>query len=244
MNYFNYFTEVENEFVKRRGKHLLVSPLDWSLIEVWKQRGIPLHIVLRGINTSFDGYDKRLRRGRKVNTLFFCQQEVEALFLEYCDARVGSNDFIAGKDNATNGNGQAADNATFSRARVTEYLREQHAALAQLSRAHAADWPLAEAFERAATRLQQLIDDLNAVPTLDAEALESDLSLLEELILEALKQSAGDEGLTQLELEGNQQLRAYREQMAREVYVQTLNNFIARRLRERYQAPRLSLFYL
>ena len=82
MNYFNYFTEIEEEFVKRRGSHMMVSPLDWTLIETWKQRGIPLHIVLRGINSSFDGYDQRLSRGRKVNSLFFCQQEVEALYQE------------------------------------------------------------------------------------------------------------------------------------------------------------------
>ncbi len=89
MNYFNYFSEVESEFVRRRGSHLLVSPLDWSLIESWKQRGVPLHVVLRGINASFDGYDKRAQRGRKVNTLFFCQQEVESLYADYLAAHIG-----------------------------------------------------------------------------------------------------------------------------------------------------------
>src|SRR5215510_1895491 len=103
MNYFNYFTEVENEFVKRRGSHLLVSPLDWSLIESWKQRGIPLHVILRGINNSFDGYDERLRRGRKVNSLFYCQQEVEAIFLEYCESRVGSGEQLLPGDILENG---------------------------------------------------------------------------------------------------------------------------------------------
>src|SRR5262245_21567573 len=96
MNYFNYFTEIEEEFVRRRGSHLLVSPLDWSLIETWQQRGVPLHIVLRGINVSFDAYDRRASRGRKVNSLLYCQQEVEAMYLEYCESRVGqSNDEAA-----------------------------------------------------------------------------------------------------------------------------------------------------
>src|SRR5262245_42301739 len=105
MNYFNYFTEVEEEFVKRRGSHMLVSPLDWTLIETWKRRGIPLHIVLRGINSSFDGYDQRLNRGRKVNSLFFCQQEVEALFQEYIESRVGATQ---GAGNGAQHNGDGA----------------------------------------------------------------------------------------------------------------------------------------
>src|SRR5215813_1567759 len=105
MNYFNYFTEIEEEFVKRRGSHMLVSPLDWTLIETWKRRGIPLHIVLRGINSSFDGYDQRLNRGRKVNSLFFCQQEVEALFQEYAESRVGAvhNDGNGAPQNGADG---------------------------------------------------------------------------------------------------------------------------------------------
>src|SRR5215475_9052712 len=109
MNYFNYFTEIEEEFVKRRGSHMLVSPLDWTLIETWKQRGVPLHIVLRGINSSFDGYDQRLNRGRKVNSLFFCQQEVEAMFQEYVESRVGAENGAAGGDgNGATQNGHAS----------------------------------------------------------------------------------------------------------------------------------------
>src|SRR4029078_3555865 len=89
LNYFNYFTEVEEEFVRRRGKPLLVSPLAWALIESWKNAGIPLHIVLRAINKSFDAYDARPRKYRKVNSVFYCQQEVEASFAEYRLAQVG-----------------------------------------------------------------------------------------------------------------------------------------------------------
>src|SRR5215813_2387801 len=118
MNYFNYFTEIEEEFVKRRGSHMLVSPLDWTLIETWKQRGIPLHIVLRGINSSFDGFDRRLSRGRKINSLFFCQQEVEALFQEYAESRVGATQ-NAGNGDSRNGNGDSK----FTLAVVLDFLQ-------------------------------------------------------------------------------------------------------------------------
>src|SRR5215813_10332490 len=117
MNYFNYFTEIEEEFVKRRGSHMLVSPLDWTLIETWKQRGIPLHIVLRGINSSFDGYDQRLSRGRKVNSLFFCQQEVEAQFQEYVESRVGA---IRGVENGASRNGNG--DSQFSLIAIIDFL--------------------------------------------------------------------------------------------------------------------------
>ena len=30
LNYYNYFTEIEEHFVRRRGKHLLISPMDWG----------------------------------------------------------------------------------------------------------------------------------------------------------------------------------------------------------------------
>jgi len=91
LNYFNYFTEVEEEFVRRRGKPLLVSPLDWALIESWKTAGIPLHIVLRAINRAFDAYDARPRKYRKVNSVFYCQQEVESTFAEYRLSQVGGD---------------------------------------------------------------------------------------------------------------------------------------------------------
>lgn len=42
LNYFNYFTEVEEQFQRSRATGLfLLSPLDWALIESWKKRGHP-----------------------------------------------------------------------------------------------------------------------------------------------------------------------------------------------------------
>ena len=237
MNYFNYFSEVENEFVRRRGSHLLVSPLDWSLIENWQQRGVPLNVVLRGINASFDGYDKRLQRGRKVNTLFFCQQEVEALYLEYSAAHIGAN-----------GNGCAAkpseEASPFSQTRVLDYLNEPLAMLAALSRAHENDWPLAEVFGRAAARLHEITAALQAASMFNAEALETDLTLIENVILEGLKQCADTETMKTLEKDTNKQMRAYKDKMEAAVFEQTRQNYLARRLRETYRVPRLSLFYL
>src|SRR5919199_4158028 len=89
LNYFNYYTEIEDTFIRRRGKHLLVSPLDWSLMESWKTMGVPLHVVLRGIERSFDSYESKPRK-RTVKTLFYCQEEVEAQFAEWVESQTGA----------------------------------------------------------------------------------------------------------------------------------------------------------
>src|SRR6476660_5743813 len=90
MNYFNYFTEIEDTFVRRRGKHLFLSPMDWALMETWKEQEIPLHIVLRGVERSFDSFEAKPRK-RTVKSLLYCQEEVEAQFAEWLEARVGAN---------------------------------------------------------------------------------------------------------------------------------------------------------
>src|ERR671933_2818936 len=89
LNYFNYYSEIEDAFIRRRGKHLLVSPLDWSLMESWKEMGVPLHVVLRGIERAFDSYEAR-PRNRSVKSLFYCQEEVEAQFAEWLESRRGA----------------------------------------------------------------------------------------------------------------------------------------------------------
>src|SRR5438046_5110863 len=89
-NYFNYFTEIEEHFQRRRGTLLLLSTLDWALIETWKEAGIPLEAVLRGIDTAFDSYERRPSKTRKVNSLAFCSQEVLAAAEEIKEAAVGS----------------------------------------------------------------------------------------------------------------------------------------------------------
>jgi hypothetical protein len=245
MNYFNYFTEIEEEFVKRRGRHMLISPLDWALIENWKQRGVPLHIVLRGINTSFDGYESRAHRGRKVNSLLFCQQEVEAMFAEYTDSRVGASNGVGGdgRDAATPAAIEARD-SQFGLPQLIGYLTENCETLERLRQKHAEDLILSETFGRTVERMIQIVETLQEGETVSPELLEIDLTMIEEVILDGLKEHAGKEFLAQLRKEGKHQLKAYKQAMEPEIYRQTLENFVARRLREEYRVPRLSLFYL
>ena len=84
LNYFSYFSEIEDTFIRRRGKHLLLSSTDWALIESWKERGVPLHVALRGIEHAFDSHQAKKRK-RSVKTLLYCQEEVEAQYAEWLD---------------------------------------------------------------------------------------------------------------------------------------------------------------
>jgi hypothetical protein len=77
VNYFNYFTEIEEHFQRARGTGLfLLSPLDWALIESWNDAGVPLEAVLRGIDEAFEKWRSRKVRTQKVNSLAFCAQAV------------------------------------------------------------------------------------------------------------------------------------------------------------------------
>src|SRR3954462_8264467 len=89
MNYFNYFSEIEEVFIRRRGKHLLLSPMDWALIESWKEMGVPLHVALRGVEHAFDSFEAKPRR-RSVKTLMYCQEEVEAQYAEWLESQTGA----------------------------------------------------------------------------------------------------------------------------------------------------------
>src|SRR5580700_1609049 len=89
-NYFNYFTEIEEHYLRRRGTHLLLSTLDWALIETWKSAGVPLEAVLRGIDEAFDKYDRKPTKTKKVNSLAFCSQAVLTAAEDMKEAAVGA----------------------------------------------------------------------------------------------------------------------------------------------------------
>src|SRR6266550_2075513 len=89
-NYFNYFTEIEEHFQRRRGGILLLSTLDWALIETWKDAGIPLEAALRGIDAAFDRYERKPSKTKKINSLAYCSQEVLAAAEDMKEAAVGT----------------------------------------------------------------------------------------------------------------------------------------------------------
>lgn len=249
LNYFNYFTEVEEEFVRRRGKHLLISPMDWALAETWKNVGIPLHIVLRAINQSFDAYDARAHKYRLVNNLFYCQQAVEVCFAEYRLAQVGGDNearTVAQEKQEKRSRKSATDESAFPKEVILEFLARCEEELRRIgSRAADEGRPeIADAIARARSRLAEIVVDITAAARVDAEALERDLDAIDRMILDAASRECGEEDLKKVRKEAESQLRSYRKKMDKAIFEQTVQNFIARRLREINNIPRMSLFYL
>ena len=254
LNYFNYFTEIEDTFIRRRGKHLLLSPMDWALIESWKEMGVPLHVALRGIERAFDSHAARPRR-RSVKSLMYCQEEVEAQFAEWLEGQRGASAKTGAAVDAASAAGDGGEaNETdevkglpFPRTVIAAHLAECREALARAGesrRRKVGEDELCEALARAAARLAELEADFSRASRPDAQALEDSLTDLEALLDRAVRAPLPAPMLAAKRAHAAEQLEPYRARMERATYEQTLDNLLAKALREEYGVPRLSLFYL
>ena len=236
LNYFNYFTEIEDAFVRRRGKHLFLSPMDWALMETWKQQGVPLHIVLRGVEKSFDSFEARPRK-RTVKSLLYCQEEVEAQYAEWIEAHVGSSDDAGDAE-------PDLDKTPFSFAAISEHLKRGRNALAALAQSRTREDDLSETLTRAMTLLVDVETDFASSTTLDTRKLEDSLTGLERMLNDAMLSVIEHTVLEELQKEVKDQLKPYRAQMEAAAYKQTFDNLLLERLRKQFAVPRLSLFYV
>ena len=228
-NYFNYFTEIEEHFQRRRGTVLLLSTLDWALIETWKDAVIRLEAVLRGIDAAFDTYDRKPARAktRKVNSLAYCAQEVLAAAAEMTDAAVGS------------GVGKLHD-AGMPLEEIRQYLTKNSETLAN-AKIPAAARALAR---ESAQTLQRLAAQLsnNLAPQL--EELERHLTVMEDKLLAALLSSTSDAELLAVRSEADRDIAPYRSKLGGGQIEQLHRQYVNKRLLERAKLPRLSLFYM
>ena len=205
-------------------------------METWKSQDVPLHIVLRGIEKSFDSFEARPRK-RSVKSLLYCQEEIEAQYAEWLESRVGANtEAVAAEENK--------DRSPFSSSVVKEHLVTKRQQLVKTAELLGSDHSeLGEAMVRAARILEDLAAEHDSV-TVDTKKLEASLTGLERLLNEAMLSTAAATDLDQLRSEVKSQLKPYRAHMEKSAYQQTFDNLILKRVRERFNVPRLSLFYL
>ena len=240
-NYFNYFTEIEDRFQQRRGALLLLSTLDWALIETWREAGIPLDAVLRGIDAAFDKYETRQKKARmrKINGLAWCAQAVMEAAEELREAAAGT-----AKPNSDQSPEQRESG--FEHDRVAAHLE---AAATALDAATVAP----EACAATATRLRELAaavrGDANASTTdsaaaQDVEALERTLTVLEGKLFNALNAAAPEDLLVRLKEHADRELAPYRSRMGAAQIRQVKQQFEQKQLLVHYNLPRLSLFYM
>src|SRR5579875_1438042 len=238
MNYFEYFSEIEERFVARRGSLLLLSTLDWALIETWREAGIPLAAVLRGIDAAFDRYEERKARAKgrlqKVNGLAWCAQAVMEAATEMADAAIGSHAGTA-----------VVPDTGFEPERVARFL-ETNAAVIEAA-AGAGMWQdksSGAAVAGTATRLRELAAEVRTGGHPALDELDRTLTVLEERMLAGVIASAPEGELTALREAAERELAPYRARMGAVQQRQVREQFVQKRLFEARKLPRLSLFYM
>jgi hypothetical protein len=240
-NYFNYFTEIEERFQQRRGSLLLLSTLDWALIETWRDAGVPLDAALRGIDAAFDKYEARQKRGpmRRINGLAWCAQAVMQAAQELREASAGADTTST----------ETADTG-FEHERVAAHLEATATALEAANVAP-------DVCAATAIRLRELAaqvrgdvpgtvaaESTKSAQHLDMESLERTLTVFEEKLFAALTAAAPEELLVGLKEHAARELAPYRSRMGAVQLRQVERQFVQKQLLAHYNLPRLSLFYM
>jgi hypothetical protein len=218
LNYFNYFTEVEEHFRRARGTGLfLLSPLDWALIEAWKNAGIPLEAVIRGIDVAFEKWRTRKKRGRLVNSLAYCAQAVSE------EAQTIEGGSVA--------QSKPPEEPPFSQEDLENHLRYA------IARIHQPD--LAGVRQTLETILSAAAEHYS-----DLQGLESRLSGLEDKMIAVARAQQSEQDLMQARADLDRQLRPYRGRLSAPQLAMLEKQYLDRWLLEKLDLPRVSLFYL
>jgi hypothetical protein len=237
-NYFNYFTEIEEHFLRRRSGGLLLSTLDWALIETWKDAGIPLEAVRRGIDAAFDKYDQRPSKSQKINSLAYCSQAVLAAAEDMKEAVVGGSatDDVHSKSRAGEG---------FEPAAIAAFLCRNADALDKAKLPTRGGISAQIIASEVATTLRQLAGDADTGTRASRlEDLERRLTVLEEKLFAALLASTPDEEIVAVREDADRDLAPYRRKMSAAQIDQLHKQYVHKRLLEKFGLPRLSLFYM
>jgi len=237
-NYFNYFTEIEEYFWRKRGAHLLVSPLDWAIVETWQKAGVPLEAVLKGIDRAFEswGRSRRAAGGRQLKSLAYCVDAVLDAAAEAAETAAGTGPEVKRTRPATE---------PFSREELRTYLERNAARLrAAAEKQRGTRAALASRLEESAQRLEEAQPLLEVPGALDLEDFERRLTVLEEKLAAALAADANEEAMLSIRREMDRSMAPYRRKMSAEQLAQLERQYIQKRLFEHFEVPRLSLFYL
>ncbi len=241
-NYFNYFTEIEEYFWRKRGAQLLVSPLDWAIMESWQQAQVPLEVVLKGIDAAFESYARSRRgsSGRPLKSLAYC---VDAVL----EAAVAAQDAAAGRGLDREEKKHAAEQP-FSREELAAYLARNTERLRDAaSRAGLAPRPdsqaLATRVADTVKRLEECRVSLSGQAQPDLEDLERRLTVMEDGLYASLLANADEATVLESRRQMERDLAPYRRRMTAAQLSMLEQQFLRRLLMEAYGLPRLSLFY-
>ena len=245
MNYYNYFTDIEEHFVARRGKHLLISPMDWSLISTWQETGVPLHVALRGIDIAVDTWNsKPHRESDRLSTLFYCHDAVMQEYARHLEAHLGEGPTESASElsesSAPKGRGSQDGPDKHAILKFLESrIREIKAAQAKHYRGENP-----EEMDRVLSRLDDILRSVTAEEKTDLEALDRDLGILDELLTRELRVRGPEEQLEIWEKEARKELKIYKKRLPKETYDKIAGNFLRGRIHRHFDVEELSLFKL
>jgi hypothetical protein len=233
-NYFNYFTEIEEYFWKKRGAHLLVSPLDWAIMETWQKAGVPLECALKGIDRAFESHSRSRRgAGKPLKSLAYCTDAV-------LEAAEESQEAAAGQAPK---NGRATAEP-YSREDLRSYFARNSAQVESAADKIQAALPqLAAQLTEIVRSLQSSAVLLDTPGSLDLEDMERRLTVLDDKIQATLTSHATEEQMLRIRRELDGQLANYRRKMKAEQLGLIEKQYIQKRLLEVFSLPRLSLYY-
>ncbi len=235
MNYFNYFTEIEQHFQRKRGAQIFLSPVDWALIESWKDAGIPLEAVLRGIDQAFDKFESGRRTDHaRPRALAYCASAVLDAAEAMKEASVGGR----GKS----GDAEPSPDDGFNPERILAFLGQVEQQLRDAELPETASAPRDEiAGELAALAARLHTDGPHPLPV---EDLDRHLSVLDDKLFALLQHSTPASDLVGIKAELDRELASYRRRMRAEQLAMIERQFLHKRLLQQYRLPRLSLFYM
>jgi hypothetical protein len=234
-NYFNYFTEIEEYFWKKRGAHLLVSPLDWAIMETWQKAGVPLEAVLTGIDRAFESYGRSRRgAGKPLKSLAYCTDAVLDAAEEKLEAAAGSSP-AADRSKTTE---------SFSREELKTYFARNAARLVKAEEKESVrNAEFAVLLREIGETLSNCVALLDVRGAIDLEDLERRLTVLDEKLYASLTTHASDDCTLRIRREMDGQLAPYRRKMKAEQLALIEKQYIQKRLLEEFDLPRLSLYY-
>jgi len=213
LNYFNYFTEIEQFYQTKRDVFTLLSTLDWVLIESWKEQGIPVEVVLEGIERAFS----RGNAKRKINSLAYCVKAIEEAIEERKNTRVAKPELPQISEEETR--------------RYLDDLAGKTAAVGQ-------------AFPEFAGKIAAVADAVRSVDVGNFQEAEQVLGALEERLISILRVAADESVLLEVKREVDGELAPFRSSMTAQQLAMLEQQLSKRKMLERYDVPRLSLFYL
>jgi hypothetical protein len=233
-NYFNYFTEIEEHFWKKRGAHLLVSPLDWAIMETWQKAGVPLEAALQGIDRAFESYQRSRRgAGKPLKSLAYCTDAVLEAAAERQEAAAGAH---------TKPGQETWE--PYSRDELRAYFERNSQLLKKAAaRCEPSQPALAGLLCHVSASVISAGTLLEAPGVLPIEDLERQLTILDDKIYAALLTHASESLLLKIRREVDSQLSAYRRKMKADQLALVERQYSQKRLLDEYQISRLSLYY-